>query len=157
MNKVYTLKWGWVLLVYGLLDLFCVGMGMGVPLFCILLGVVVGWYAARRVAAQRIAAKRIILTTAALQDLLKRVLRYAAIACGVTFVLMAVLWGPMAALLFDPAADLARTGIPLFLFEPRASLIGWLVLMIAISPFLQFLMALFGAYLTLLRWPPRAL
>jgi hypothetical protein len=69
---------------------------------------------------------------------------------------MAAIWGPMASLLFDPAANLVNTGIPMILFEPRASFIGWLVLMIVLSPFLQFLMALFGAHLTLLCWPPKA-
>jgi hypothetical protein len=58
----------------------------------------------------------------------------------------------MAALLFDPSADLVETGIPMILYEPKASLIGWLVLMIVLSPFLQFLMALFGAHLALLCW-----
>ena len=57
-------------------------------------------------------------------------------------------------MLFDPAADLANFGIPLILYEPTASFIGWLVLMIVISPFLQFLMMLFGAQLMLLRRLP---
>jgi hypothetical protein len=157
MNRFYGLKWGWALLLYGLLDLVCVGLGMGVPIVCILLGGVVGWYAARRVVARRIAARRIILTTAALQDLLKRTLITCAIAAAFTFLVMAALWGWMAPLLFDPSADLVQTGIPMILYEPWASLIGRLALMIVISPFLQFLMALLGAYLALLRWPPRAL
>jgi hypothetical protein len=55
---------------------------------------------------------------------------------------------------FDPVADLANFGIPLILYDPTASFIGWLALMIVISPFLQFLMALFGAHLTLLRRQP---
>jgi len=45
---------------------------------------------------------------------------------------------------------LANFGIPLILYEPRASFIVWLILMIVISPFLQFLMTLFGAQLALL-------
>jgi hypothetical protein len=144
MNKLYTLKWGWVLAVYCLLDVFCVGMGMGVPIFNILFGFVVGWYAVRR----------IVLSSTALHEILKSVLLYAALTSGITALLMAVLWGSMAPMLFDPAVDLRDTGIPMILFEPRASFIGWLVLMIAISPFLQFLMTLFGAHVTLLRWPP---
>jgi hypothetical protein len=63
---------------------------------------------------------------------------------------MAALWGPTAKLLFDPQADLVNFGIPLILYDPRASFVGWLVLMIAISPFLQLLTTLFGAHLTLL-------
>jgi len=38
------------------------------------------------------------------------------------------------------------------LYEPAASFIGWLVLMIVISPFLQLLMTLFGSHLALLWW-----
>ncbi len=51
-------------------------------------------------------------------------------------------------MLFDPSADLANFGIPLILFDPTASFVGWLALMIVISPFLQFLMTLFGAHST---------
>ena len=150
MNRLYTLKWGWVLALYCFLDLFCAGMGMGVPIFNILFGFVAGWYVARR-----IVARRTFPASTALQDILKRVLIYAMIASAFTFLVMAVIWGPMVPMLFDPSINLENTGIPLILYEPRASFIGWLVLMIAISPFLQFLMTLLGAHLTLLRWPPR--
>ena len=146
MKRLYTLKWGWALTLYCLLNLLCVGMGMGVPLFNILLGAVVGWYAARRT----------VLADMGLREILRQVLVYAAVASGITALMMALLWGPMAAVLYDPSADIANTGIPMILFEPKASLIGWLVLMIVISPFLQFLMALFGAHLALLCSPPGA-
>jgi hypothetical protein len=62
---------------------------------------------------------------------------------------MAVLWGPVTTMLFDPAADLANFGIPMILYEPLPSFIAWLVLMIFISPFLQLLTTLFASYLTL--------
>jgi hypothetical protein len=55
-------------------------------------------------------------------------------------------------MLFDPGADLANFGIPLILYEPRASFIGWLVLMIVISPVLQLLTTLLGSHLALIRW-----
>jgi hypothetical protein len=58
-------------------------------------------------------------------------------------------------MLFDRAADLANFGIPMILYEPRASFIGWLLLMIFVSPFLQFLMTLFGAHLALWVWLER--
>ena len=67
---------------------------------------------------------------------------------------MAAVWGRAVGMLFDPAADLANFGIPLILYEPTASFVGWLVTMIFISPFLQFLMTLFGAQLALLRRLP---
>jgi hypothetical protein len=31
------------LLLYALADIFCLGMGMGVPIFCIVLGLPAGW------------------------------------------------------------------------------------------------------------------
>jgi hypothetical protein len=51
---------------------------------------------------------------------------------------------------FDPQADIAHFGIPFLLYEPRASLVGWLFLMIVISPFLQMLTTVFAGNLTLL-------
>ena len=48
MNRLLTLnKWA-AFAVFVLLDVICVGMGMGVPIFCIALGFPVGWYIAAR-------------------------------------------------------------------------------------------------------------
>ncbi len=58
---------------------------------------------------------------------------------------MALLWGPAGRMLFDSSADVAEFGMPLILYTPRASFVGRLILMMVISPFLQFLMTLFGA------------
>jgi len=63
-----------------------------------------------------------------------------------------VIWGSVAPMLFDPAADFVNFGIPMILYEPKVSFIGWLVLMIFISPFLQLLTTLFASHLTLLYW-----
>jgi hypothetical protein len=52
---------------------------------------------------------------------------------------------------FDPSVDIANFGMPLILFEPRASFLGWLVLMVVVSPVLQFLVTVFGAHVALLR------
>ena len=140
MRKVLALKIGWVLAIFVFLDLVCVGLGMGVPIFCILLGLPVGWYIARRVTTHPLR----------IGQMLGRVLVGAALTSAFTFVMMGLLWGRGVVMLFDPLADLANFGIPLILYEPRASLIGWLVLMIVISPFLQLLLTLFGSHLTLL-------
>ncbi len=126
--------------IFVVLDLICVGMGMGVPIFCILFGFPLGWYIAMRVA----------VTSEGTRDILRRILIYAVGTAGFTFLVMAVLWGPAASMLFDPSADLANFGIPMILYDPTASFIGWLILMIAISPFLQLLATVFGAHLTLL-------
>ena len=143
MLKVRRMKRGLLaLLGYTTADVVCVGMGMGVPVFCILLGLPVGWLIVGHV-------------TAGVSDVgavLRKVLLFATVTAGVTLAGMAVIWGPCAAMLFDPGADLANFGIPLILYEPRASFIGWLVLMIVISPVLQLLTTLLGSHLALIRW-----
>jgi hypothetical protein len=140
MRKVFSLRIGWALAVYAFLDLICAGLGMGVPIFCILLALPVGWVIARRIATRPFDSSQ----------MLRRMLVGASLTSAFTFAGMALLWVPWAAMLFDPAADLAKLGAPLILYEPRASFIGWLALMIFVSPFLQFLMTLFGAHLALL-------
>jgi hypothetical protein len=142
VSKVFGVRIGWALAIFAFLDLVCVGLGMGVPIFCILFGFPVGWYIARRVITRGLRLVR----------MLGKVLGGAAVTSAFTFVVMALLWGGCVVMLFDPLADLANFGIPLILYEPRASFIGWLVLMIAVSPFLQLLMTLFGSHVTLLWW-----
>jgi hypothetical protein len=141
MHRLLRLRcrWGWAL--YVVLDALCAGLGMGVPIFNIVFGLPVGWAIARRLEAREQDVLR----------LLRRAMRYAALTSGFTLLVMAILWGRTVPLLFVPGADLANFGHPMFLFEPRASFIGWLVLMILVSPFLQFLMSVLGAVVTLLR------
>lgn len=139
MRRLLAMKPVWALTLYALLDLLGVALGMGVPVFCILLGLPVGWYVARRLATGSTATR----------SLLRGILSRAAIAVGFTFVLMGVIWAPTMRLLWDPHPDFVNFGIPLILYDPLASFIGWQVLMIIVSPFLQFLMVLFGAQLTL--------
>ena len=145
MHKVFTLKIGWLLAIFVFLDLVCVGMGMGVPIFCIAFGLPVGWYIARRITTHPLDTKQ----------MLRKMLVGAALTSAFTFVGMALLWGRCIVMLFDPNADLANFGIPQVLYEPRASFIGWLALMILISPFLQLLTTLFASHLTLLWWLSR--
>jgi len=142
MNRLFTLKPGWALGVFMVLDTMCVGIGMGVPIFCILLGFLVGWYMVRMVTA----------TTEQIREVLRKLLLYAAITSAFTLVVMTVIWGRCISMLFDPGTDFASFGIPLILYDPKASFIGWLILMIAVSPFLQLLATLFGSHLTLLNW-----
>ncbi len=142
MNKIFKLNLKIVFLIFAFLDLICVGMGMGVPIFCILFGFLVGWYIARRVTLQEENSKNI----------LKKTFKYAINTSLFTFVVMVVLWGPTIKLLCIPGYDFKNFGIPLILYDPKVSFIGWLVLMIFISPFLQLLSTIFGVYLTLLKW-----
>jgi hypothetical protein len=132
------------LLVFLLLDLLAVGAGMGVPIFAILFGFVVGWFAPAVLAPSALDLRR----------LLRKCMLTALLTSTFTFVLMLIIWGPAARMLLEPAADIANFGIPLILYEPLASLIGWLVLMIFISPFLQALAATFASSVRLAWFPP---
>jgi hypothetical protein len=118
---------------YGFIDLIAVGFGMGIPILSILLGFGVGWVAPS------------VLSHFA--PSLRRLLRMCIIAAGITssltFVLMFFIWGPVTRMLFDPAADIANFGLPMILYEPRSSFIGWIILMVIISPFLQGLATIF--------------
>jgi hypothetical protein len=95
-------------------------------------------------------AARSIRSTANLSDALGKIFVQVVVTSAVTFVWMAVLWGSVVPMLFDPGADFVNFGIPMILYDPKVSFIGWLVLMIFISPFLQLLTTLFSSYLTLL-------
>jgi hypothetical protein len=134
------LKPPWALGIFVIFDTICVGMGMGVPIFNILFGFVVGWYVIGMLAP----------VARDTRGVLEQALRYAAVTAGITFIAMAILWGRCLAMLFDSRVDLAKFGIPMILYEAKASFIGWLVLMIVISPFLQFLTTVFGLYVALL-------
>lgn len=115
---------------------------MGVPFFSILLGFPVGWYITRRLA----------MGAESVKDILEKGTIYAVITTIFTSVVMALIWGPTITMLFDPHADFENFGIPLILYDPKISFIGWQVLMILISPFLQLLTTIFASYLTLLLW-----
>jgi hypothetical protein len=117
-------------------------MGMGVPIFCILFGFLVGWFT----------VKYVTVTACTVPQVLRKALKYAALTASFTMIVMMLIWGPALSMLFDPSRDLANWGIPMILYEPLASFIGWIVLMTLISPFLQFLTTLFGSYLALLGW-----
>jgi hypothetical protein len=128
------------LLLYLALDTLCVGAGMGVPIFAILIGFAVGWFlpgALRSPSPSGSPSRR-------------KILRAAALLGAYTFALMLIIWGPTLPRLWGPRADLVNFGIPLILYEPTASFIGWELLMIAVSPFLQVLAVVFGADVRLL-------
>ncbi|MCK5567651.1 MAG: hypothetical protein KAI62_07050 [Actinomycetia bacterium] len=120
---------------------------MGVPVLNILFGFVVGWYGTRRAQAlYRVRKKR-----------LPKIFIYSLFCAGVTLAIMLAIWGRTIPMIFDPAADLANFGHPMILFDPRISFIGWLVLMIVISPFLQLMASIFSAFITLMAVQPEAL
>jgi hypothetical protein len=127
--------------IYAVLDLLCAAAGMGVPIFCIAFGFLVGWRTVRLLG----------LAERSIGESLAGVLLWAGVTSGVTFAIMAAVWGRCLPMLFDPSVDIANFGMPLILFEPRASFLGWIVLMVVVSPALQFLMTVFGAHVALLR------
>jgi len=127
-------------IAYAVIDGLCAGLGMGVPFFCILLGFSVGWFGAVR--AWHFVPGHV--------GAMKRSLRYALLTSLVTFAIMVAVWGRLVPLMFHPVINPGNMGLPLLLYEPKASLVGWLVLMTVVSPFLQFLMTAFGSYVTFL-------
>ncbi|MGB9980419.1 hypothetical protein [Methanobacterium sp.] len=129
------------LVSYIILDTIFVGIGMGVPFFCILFGFPVGWYL----------GKRLSINNLHISDILKSILKYATFTSLFTLVLMLIIWGPMTIMLGDPTVNFANLGIPLILYDPKISFIGWLILMIIISPFLQLLTTVFASNVTLWR------
>lgn len=142
MNRIINLRPKWLFLLYLVADAICVGMGMGVPFFCILFGFGAGWVVSQRVTQRE----------SDLPLVLRRILWLDVICAGITLVGMAILWLPFTSYLFDPSKDLANSGIPMILYTPLASFVGWMVLIVLISPFLQLLTSLFGSYVALLNW-----
>jgi len=142
MDRILRLNTKTAFAIFVIVDLVCVGMGMGVPLACILFGFFVGWYIARRAT----------VATTNVEDILWKVLVQASATSAFTSVVMSAIWGRTIPMIFNPSADFQNFGHPFILYDPKISFIGWLVLMMAISPFLQLLTTIFGSYLTLLHW-----
>ncbi|MFZ0533120.1 MAG: hypothetical protein WAM09_08055 [Anaerolineales bacterium] len=142
MKKFLGLRPLWAFGIFVLLDVVCIGMGMGLPIFCILFGFPVGWFVVKYITAR----------TTSIPQVFRKVLWYATITASVTLLGMIIIWGPTVSILFEPGRDLANTGVPMILYEPMPSFIGWIVLMILISPVLQLLTTLFGSHLALLGW-----
>jgi hypothetical protein len=120
-------------IAYVLLDIVCTAAGMGVPIFNILLGFLVGAYAGYVLSDGR--------TT---DELLRKLLVVAGLTSLFTFVMMAVIWLPSLGILYQPESDIANFGTPMILFTPLPSFIGWIVLMVVVSPFLQILATVFA-------------
>lgn len=128
-------------IIYVVLDTLFVGMGMGVPILNILFGFPVGWYL----------AKRLPNVQRNLKENLGDILKYSLYTSSVTFIWMLIIWGPISTMLLNPSADIVNFGIPMILYDPKISFIGWIILMVFISPFLQLLTTVFTAQVTLWR------
>ncbi len=141
MNKIYKMSKKKFFLVYMLIDTFFVGIGMGVPFLCIMLGFPVGWYIAKQSA----------LNEKDVSTILNEILKYSLYTAFFTFILMLGIWVPLSTILLNPGADFVNTGIPMILYDPKMSFIGWIFLMIFISPFLQLLSTVFASNVVLWR------
>lgn len=129
-------------LAYIAADVMATGLGMGVPFLNILLGFFVGWYIVKQ---SKPYSKKFDF-----KKLLPRIFKYSLLTSAVTFIFMFIIWGILALKLFDPATDYENIGHPFIVYDPKLSFVAWLVLMIFISPFLQLLTTVFGAFVTLI-------
>jgi hypothetical protein len=130
----------WVLIVISVLSTIILsGIGMGVPILNILFGFIIGWYA----------AKRACILYENLEGRLSKIFIYCLFCSGLTLILMLGIWGSKISMLFDPLSDFENFGHPMILYDPKLSFIGWLILMIIISPFLQLIASVFSAFITL--------
>lgn len=136
---IFNLNKKFAFLIYIILDTLLVGIGMGVPILNIIFGFPVGWYLAKRLSNfQR-----------NLKENLGAILKYSFCTSLITFIWMLIIWGPISTMLLNPNADFVHFGIPMILYDPKISFIGWIILMVFISPFLQFLTTLFASQITL--------
>ena len=63
MDKLFELDRKINFTIFVLTDLFCIAMGIGVPIFCILYGFLIGWYVTRRV----------VISTEGVKEILERI------------------------------------------------------------------------------------
>ena len=114
--------------------------GMGVPIFCILLGFLSGY----------VIIRKLLLRSNNFNEILKKSFKYGIITSFITFISMLLIWGIAITNFFNQNYDYKNFGNPLILYDPKVSFIGWIVLMILISPFLQLLTTIFSFYITLI-------
>ena len=139
MNKLFKIKLVWLFLLFIVIDILCTGAGMGVPIFCIIFGFLTGWGI----------IKIILLRTNDLNEIFRKSIKYGIVTTLVTFVLMLIIWGVAIIVFFNNGYDFKNFGHPLILYDPKLSFIGWLTLMIVISPLLQLLTTVFSFYISL--------
>lgn len=120
-----------------LLNLVLTGIGMGVPILNIIFSLPMGYYLNKgRQEDQKLR--------------LQRVLKLSLLLSGFTLLLMLIIWLPALKWLTDPSLDVANFGHPYWLYDPKISFIGWIVLMVFVSPILQMLGHVFGGVLAIL-------
>jgi hypothetical protein len=141
MKKLMSLSIKTVVILYMLIDIICMGGGMGVPIFCILLGFPLGWYITQRVS----------VSTELLYQKYHKIFKFSLFAAIFTIIVMFIVWGSAILINIHSSSDIQNFGHPYILYDPKTSFIGWLILMIFISPFLQLLTTILAAFITLIR------
>lgn len=116
--------------IYIFISLIATGLGMGIPFLNILLGLPVGFYIARYKLKEQ----------GDFSTITRKSLKYSFITIIITLLLMSFIWLPPLTLIADPNFNLTDFGMPLILFDPLLSFIGWMILMVIFAPFLQFLL-----------------
>ena len=116
------------------------GIGMGVPIFNILLGIPVGFYLSKIVSSR---------SNNSFTDIISSSLKFSTSTAFITFLLMAIIWLPTTTILINPDIDIENFGIPMIMFNPLPSFFAWIILMVFISPALQFLLTFFVIQLIL--------
>lgn len=139
-------------IVIALIDVFLIGVGMGVPLLAIVYGFGVGWWLVKH-------GPRVLPGVAPpssgpdiSRQALRSLLGQAAALAATSLVVLLAVWGPSIPLLVSPDLDVTQ-GIPLILRTPHASAIAWLVLTILGAPALQFMAVVTAGAITLARQP----
>jgi len=87
-----------------------------------------GWYI----------TKRLSNSPRNLKENLGAILKYSIYTSLITFIWMVIIWVPISTMLINPTADFAHFGIPMILYDPKLSFIGWIILMVFISPFYSY-------------------
>lgn len=141
MKRLLRLNIKFIVILYIVIDILCMGAGMGVPIFCILLGFPLGYYITQRVS----------VSTEQLHQKYYQIYKHSLLASIFTFILMLFVWVTAILINVETSSDIQNFGHPYILFNPIASFIGWLILMIIISPFLQLLTTIFAAFITLIK------
>lgn len=122
------------IIIYVLANGFLTAFGIGIPILNIFFGFYVGYYITNK-----------------FHDNLKSIWTYSLSSSAITFIFMLLIWGNLIFKIFDPSFDFSNFGHPMILFDPKMSFIGWIVLMIVISPFLQLLTTIFSAFICLMK------
>jgi hypothetical protein len=115
-----------------------VGAGMGVPLFCILMGIPYGVLVVIKMLKKEIHSNRH-------HHFYSGIIRASTVLAFSTFIFMLIIWLPWILKSFAPGFDYKTTGMPLLLYTLKASFWGWVTLMVIISPILQLMASISAA------------